>query len=200
VEVALAAVDTIDWGPIDLPGPTGEANRLRLVGRGRALCLGPSPAAVAAQAIQALAAGCAVVAVLPRQTPDEARAQTQQNRAAGVDSAVPTPDARADTGAAAEAIARLRQHGAPIAALVGRLDPAALSDLAVDVVALVAMGTAGGDTYLRACRRTLAAREGPIVPLSSDLIRPAAFVHERAVCIDTTAAGGNASLLVGAGD
>jgi RHH-type proline utilization regulon transcriptional repressor/proline dehydrogenase/delta 1-pyrroline-5-carboxylate dehydrogenase len=45
----------------------------------------------------------------------------------------------------------------------------------------------------------LAARSGPIVPLVSEVLNPAAYAHERAVCVDTTAAGGNASLLAGAG-
>ena len=44
-------------------------------------------------------------------------------------------------------------------------------------------------------RRALAAREGAIVPLVADAGEVARYVHERHVCIDTTAAGGNASLL-----
>src|SRR5690606_37685672 len=55
----------VDFGPVDLPGPTGESNTLVLAPRGRALCLGPSPDTVFAQAIQALAAGNAVLAVAP---------------------------------------------------------------------------------------------------------------------------------------
>jgi RHH-type proline utilization regulon transcriptional repressor/proline dehydrogenase/delta 1-pyrroline-5-carboxylate dehydrogenase len=31
--------------------------------------------------------------------------------------------------------------------------------------------------------------------LVSEVIKPGTYVHERAVCIDTTAAGGNATLL-----
>ena len=47
-------------------------------------------------------------------------------------------------------------------------------------------------------RQALAARDGPIVPLVTELINPVAYAHERSVCVDTTAAGGNASLLAGA--
>ena len=51
---------------------------------------------------------------------------------------------------------------------------------------------------LRAVRRALARRSGPVLPLVSEPISPNAYVHERAVCIDTTAAGGNATLLAAA--
>ena len=34
-----------------------------------------------------------------------------------------------------------------------------------------------------------------IVPLVSEVLNPVAYAQERAVCVDTTAAGGNASLL-----
>jgi RHH-type transcriptional regulator, proline utilization regulon repressor / proline dehydrogenase / delta 1-pyrroline-5-carboxylate dehydrogenase len=40
---AMTAVATLDYGPVDLPGPTGEANTLTLVPRGRVLCLGRMP-------------------------------------------------------------------------------------------------------------------------------------------------------------
>ena len=56
-------------------------------------------------------------------------------------------------------------------------------------------GTAG---EARALRRALAGRGGPIVPLVGEALYPAAYAHERAVCVDTTAAGGNASLLAAA--
>jgi RHH-type transcriptional regulator, proline utilization regulon repressor / proline dehydrogenase / delta 1-pyrroline-5-carboxylate dehydrogenase len=51
---------------------------------------------------------------------------------------------------------------------------------------------------VRVVRDVLAERKGPIVPLVTELLYPAAYAHERAVCVDTTAAGGNASLLAGA--
>lgn len=48
--------------PTDLPGPTGEANSLRLRGRGVIACLGPDSACFAAQAARALGTGNAIVA------------------------------------------------------------------------------------------------------------------------------------------
>ena len=54
----------------------------------------------------------------------------------------------------------------------------------------------GGDPPLR---RALASRDGPILPFITARIDPTAYAHERAVCVDTTAAGGNAELLARAG-
>jgi len=53
----------------------------------------------------------------------------------------------------------------------------------------------GDAETLRGLRRALASRQGPIVGIVSERINPMAYVHERAICVDTTAAGGNASLL-----
>lgn len=47
----------------------------------------------------------------------------------------------------------------------------------------------------RTFERALARRTGPIVPLLRGPLQPAHVLHERHVCIDTTAAGGNAALL-----
>jgi RHH-type proline utilization regulon transcriptional repressor/proline dehydrogenase/delta 1-pyrroline-5-carboxylate dehydrogenase len=55
-------------GPIasfDMPGPTGESNRLSLHGRGVVLCLGPTARAAEIQARAARAAGAAAVLVAP---------------------------------------------------------------------------------------------------------------------------------------
>ncbi|RMF35033.1 MAG: bifunctional proline dehydrogenase/L-glutamate gamma-semialdehyde dehydrogenase PutA, partial [Alphaproteobacteria bacterium] len=50
---------------LDMPGPTGESNRLRLFPRGVVLCLGPDAAALEEQRAMARAAGCVPVAVAP---------------------------------------------------------------------------------------------------------------------------------------
>jgi RHH-type proline utilization regulon transcriptional repressor/proline dehydrogenase/delta 1-pyrroline-5-carboxylate dehydrogenase len=157
---AIAAAASIDFGPVDLPGPTGEANTLTLFPRGRVLCLGPDADTLLAQAIQALAAGNAVLGVAP--------------------------------GAPA-ALQPLTGKGLPIAALDGRPDAVESRSLAVDVVAF-----SGQPEAAKKIRQVLAARSGPIVPLVSEVLNPAAYAHERSVCVDTTAAGGNASLLAGA--
>jgi len=62
---AMAAAAATDIGPVDLPGPTGEANQLRLEPRGVALCLGPDAASLMDQAVRALAMGCGVLAAAP---------------------------------------------------------------------------------------------------------------------------------------
>ena len=128
----------VQAGVLDLPGPTGESNRLHVVPRGTLLCLGPTPEDVAAQIEVAKAAGCGFMA--------EAM----------------DPD-------------RLRS-GKGFAAVAWFGD------------------TAG----LRQVRLALSEREGALLPL---LTRPAEIGRlqlERHVCIDTTAAGGNASLMAAA--
>jgi RHH-type proline utilization regulon transcriptional repressor/proline dehydrogenase/delta 1-pyrroline-5-carboxylate dehydrogenase len=151
-DVVQAALDAAAPGaaPIrtmDMPGPTGESNRLSLFPRGRILCLGPGTEAAAAQAAEARAAGAAAVTVAP---------------------------------------------GGDVA---GRLDPGALEWLrGVDAVAWWGTAEPG-----RALRRALAARDGPLVPLVTERGGLAALVHERHLCIDTTASGGNAALLAAGG-
>ncbi|MEP9371535.1 bifunctional proline dehydrogenase/L-glutamate gamma-semialdehyde dehydrogenase PutA [Mesorhizobium sp. KR1-2] len=157
---AIAAAAALDYGQVDLPGPTGEANTLALTPRGRALCLGLDAETLLAQVVQALAAGNAVLAVAP--------------------------------GAPA-ALHALIGKGLPIAAIDGEVLAEALASLDLGVV-----GFSGDAGHAKKIRKALAARKGPIVPLVGEVIYPAAYAHERAVCVDTTAAGGNASLLAGA--
>ncbi|MFC5583592.1 bifunctional proline dehydrogenase/L-glutamate gamma-semialdehyde dehydrogenase PutA [Nitratireductor kimnyeongensis] len=154
---AMAASAALDQGPLDLPGPTGEANTLMLTPRGRALCLGVDDEVLLAQVVQALSGGNVVLAVHP-----EAR----------------------------RILKPLLGQGLPLEAADGTVSPDVLTALAVDLVA-----ANGGADWLRTLRRALAMREGAIVPLIVEPIYPAAYAHERAICVDTTAAGGNASLL-----
>ncbi|WP_309085870.1 bifunctional proline dehydrogenase/L-glutamate gamma-semialdehyde dehydrogenase PutA [Chelativorans sp.] len=156
----LAAAAALDLGPVDLPGPTGEANSLQLTPRGRVLCLGAGMETLAAQVVQALAAGNSVLAV---------------------------------ANGATASLQPLLKAGLPLAAIDGSVDPEVLKSLPVNLVA-----AAGDREWLAALSRALAVREGQIVPLVTELLYPAAYVHERSVCVDTTAAGGNASLLAAA--
>jgi RHH-type proline utilization regulon transcriptional repressor/proline dehydrogenase/delta 1-pyrroline-5-carboxylate dehydrogenase len=87
-------------------------------------------------------------------------------------------------------LAPLTVKGLPLAAVEGAIDPESLQDLSVDLAAF-----AGDAATMRKLRRALASRPGPIVGIVSEKINPMAYVHERAICVDTTAAGGNASLL-----
>jgi RHH-type proline utilization regulon transcriptional repressor/proline dehydrogenase/delta 1-pyrroline-5-carboxylate dehydrogenase len=61
------------------------------------------------------------------------------------------------------------------------------------------VASAAGGAELRAIRQALAARDGPLVPLVTETAVPERFMVERHVCVDTTAAGGNAALLAEAG-
>ncbi len=85
--------------------------------------------------------------------------------------------------------------GAPLAALNGGLEPAALRSLA----GFAAAASAAEAPILRLMRVALAVREGDIVPLITEAIAPHRYVVERHLCVDTTAAGGNASLLAATG-
>lgn len=156
---AQAALDTYQsssnqLGPklmeiTDMPGPTGESNRLSVFSKGVILCLGPTADAAKAQIYKAASLGCATLGIAPGLS-------------------------RAGT-------------------LNGVLESEALKTLSgVDGVAC------WGDTeFQRTVRQALADRDGPILPLiSSDDFSPCLL--ERHVCIDTTAAGGNASLLASA--
>ena len=51
----------------------------------------------------------------------------------------------------------------------------------------------------RACAQALAARAGALVPLITEADPAPRLVLERHLCIDTTAAGGNAALLAASG-
>jgi RHH-type transcriptional regulator, proline utilization regulon repressor / proline dehydrogenase / delta 1-pyrroline-5-carboxylate dehydrogenase len=118
---------------LDLPGPTGESNRLYAVPRGAVLCLGPSPEDLAEQRGMAGAAGCSSV--------------------------------------------------------TGSLDTASHFD------AVVWFGDEAG---LRDLRIALSRRDGPIVPIITSRDQAGRLQLERHVCIDTTAAGGNATLMAAA--
>ena len=122
-------------GALDLPGPTGESNRLHVAPRGTLLCLGPGEADVAAQKVMAEAASC--------------RAE-----AARLDAG------RLATGSGFDAVAWF--------------------------------GDAAG---LKEIRVALSRRAGALLPILAGPEEIGRLQVERHVCIDTTAAGGNASLM-----
>jgi len=67
-----------------------------------------------------------------------------------------------------------------------------------DLTSLVGIGGAiwwGDEVQGRAFAKALAQRSGPIIPLITGMPDAAYVLHERHVCIDTTASGGNAALL-----
>ena len=118
-------------------------------------------------------------------TPEVAVAQAIQAIGAGCGALIVVP------GAATSMAGALIAAGAPLVALDGTLDPETLVDL--EGIAVVA--AAGASDWTRSLRVALAEREGAILPLVTESIAPSRYVLERHLCIDTTAAGGNASLL-----
>ncbi len=167
---ARAALDaaTPFFGAVDaLPGPTGESNHLTLHGRGIALCLGGEggAAVLAAQAVLTLAAGNAV--------------------------ALGGRDGAAVAGAIGPALKRAGAPAGLLAALSGDdgvRQAAELPELGVVVLD-------GDDELATRVRRELAARSGRRVPLIALADGVDLFATERVVSIDTTASGGNATLL-----
>ena len=168
--IASAALDaaTPFFTAVDpLPGPTGESNHLTLHGRGVALCLGGESglSALLMQSLLALAAGNAV-----------ALGGMEADHLAG------------------ELGPLLRGAGLPdgLFAAVADDDPA---HLAATMPELGVVVMDGDEPVATPVRRALAARSGRRVPLIALADGIDLFATERVVSIDTTASGGNASLL-----
>ena len=96
--------------------------------------------------------------------------------------------------AAAERQARaVRDLGGIAVAATGHVAPETLRDLD-GISGALHWGEA---TDARAYAESLSQRNGPILPLITGLPDTGHVLHERHVCVDTTAAGGNAALLGG---
>ncbi|WP_172293879.1 bifunctional proline dehydrogenase/L-glutamate gamma-semialdehyde dehydrogenase PutA [Pseudoruegeria sp. HB172150] len=135
IDAAIQAVKPIET--VNLPGPTGESNRLTRVARPPLLCLGPG-------------------------------AQAAENQL--------------------QAIERLGGTGI---AYPETLAPGDLTDLQGFSGAV----WWGDDGTARSFAMALAERAGPILPLITGALTAPDVQLERHLCIDTTAAGGNAALL-----
>ncbi len=118
---------------------------------------------------------------------EAAMAQAVQALRAGCPVVIVAPGAQA-------AVHPLIDAGAPAMGLDGTVAAGTLAD----ITGVVSVAAAGPEAWTRALRMALADRPGPIVPLETALIAPERYVVERHLCIDTTAAGGNASLLAAA--
>src|SRR6056297_730011 len=107
--------------------------------------------------------------------------------------------------AALEQAAHARAAGCPALAVAPGLSEAEGVDGVIEPETLVALpGIAavafwGEAATARALRRALAERDGPILPLIRAADLAPHCVTERHLCVDTTASGGNASLLARAG-
>ncbi|WP_375057957.1 bifunctional proline dehydrogenase/L-glutamate gamma-semialdehyde dehydrogenase PutA [Zobellella sp. DQSA1] len=148
----------LDATPEEMPGPTGELNRLRCCARGTVLCLGPDRDSALKQAGTALSQGNAVVVVAPGM---------------------------------GQALAGAEAAGIPAIGLDGLLQPVALET----VTGFEAVASHAGTATLRQYRVALSHRDGALLPLVTEQDVPERFVIERHLCVDTTAAGGNASLI-----
>ena len=126
-----------------MPGPTGESNRLRLRGRGVFLAISPwnFPLAIfLGQVIAALMAGNAVVAKPAEQTPL----------------------------IASEAIRLLHEAGVPASALHLVLGDGNIGAALVAHADVAGVVFTGSTEIARSINRTLAAKDGPIVPLIAE--------------------------------
>ena len=129
--------------PRDLPGPTGELNQLSLHGRGVFVCISPwnFPLAIfMGQVTAALAAGNAVIAKPAEQTPL----------------------------VAAEAVRLLLDAGVPKNVLHVAPGGGAIGAALTAHPAVAGVAFTGSTDTAREINQTLAAREGPIVPLIAE--------------------------------
>jgi RHH-type proline utilization regulon transcriptional repressor/proline dehydrogenase/delta 1-pyrroline-5-carboxylate dehydrogenase len=140
-----AARARADFGrPLELPGPTGESNRLELAGRGVFACISPwnFPLAIfTGQVAAALAAGNAVVAKPAEQTPLTAR----------------------------RAVDLLHEAGVPREALhlaIG--DGEAVGAPLVSHPAIAGVAFTGSYETAKAIERAIAARDGPLAVLVAE--------------------------------
>lgn len=81
--------------------------------------------------------------------------------------------------------------GLPVAVVEGLVVPGALTT----AKGFAAVTSNADISTLRDYRQALAARDGVLLPLITEVNAPERFVMERHLCVDTTAAGGNASLI-----
>ncbi|MGY4572862.1 bifunctional proline dehydrogenase/L-glutamate gamma-semialdehyde dehydrogenase PutA [Bradyrhizobium pachyrhizi] len=126
-----------------MPGPTGESNVLELHGRGAFVAISPwnFPLAIfLGQVTAALMAGNAVIAKPAEQTPR----------------------------IAAEAVALLHQAGVPPSALHLVQGDGAVGAVLVAHTAIAGVVFTGSTEVARSINRTLAAKDGPIVPLIAE--------------------------------
>ncbi|MFC4257734.1 bifunctional proline dehydrogenase/L-glutamate gamma-semialdehyde dehydrogenase PutA [Marinobacter lacisalsi] len=158
VPILGEAPHPLDDDAEELPGPTGELNRLSNHPRGLVLCLGPDRETALEQAATALSQGNRVVVIAP-----------------GVE----------------DTLKKAAEAGLPVVSSAGLLEPEAL----VSVEGFHAVVSCAETELLKQYRQALAKRDGALLPLITEHTLDQRYVIERHLCIDTTAAGGNASLI-----
>ena len=159
LEVVFGYVpEALDAHSEELPGPTGELNRLSCHARGVVLCLGPDSENLMKQVKMALSQGNRVVAIAP---------------------------------GAEQALSAANSAGLPVVALDGLVAAESLTAISE----FHAVTSAAPTPVLTAYRQALAKRDGALIPLITEQSLAERFVIERHLCMDTTAAGGNATLI-----
>ena len=110
--------------------------------------------------------------------------------------ALATGNAVLGVGIESQLVANLQSSGIPI--LQSQVIPdSATVTLCSDLAGITVDGCP--QELLRAIRLELASRQGAIIQLTTDQGAPWLFLVEKSVCIDTTAAGGNARLFIESG-
>ena len=172
---ALGFVQSHFHPTIDLPGPTGESNRLSMEPVGTVLCVqGDNEAFWVAQVVQSLLLGNTVI--MAGHNASSHCEELSQWLAQTQDHSSNTDNLQAmDTDLNAESLKEFISSA--------ELDAVAISD---------------GTAIIRTIRQLLSMRDGPIVSIAGTLFDISPLVSEKSLCIDTTAAGGNASLLASA--
>ena len=170
VKDALRLVAALGPPSVELKGPTGEQNLLLLHGRGIVLCLGDGNGADhdagTAMAVQAALAMALGNAVLLAEDSDKQAVE--------------------------QIFAACRRVGIPRGLIFSAGGTAEMLALVPDVSAVAFCGD--GEAVWR-LRVILADRPGPRVALIEVLNDAGRFVTERVISVDTTASGGNATLL-----
>ena len=90
-----------------------------------------------------------------------------------------------------DAVNQAAKAGLPITGVEGLLEPEALAT----VDGFEAVVSCGVQSLLKQYREALARRDGALLPMITEHTLDQRFVIERHLCVDTTAAGGNASLI-----
>ncbi len=174
-----AMLDTHFHITIDLPGPTGESNRLSMEPAGTFLVVLEDNAEECVLFLLALlsAGNGAVVAganaELICSSLVDAVKNTLQSHVGDTNLSLTLPSLIAIESAVNPDSVKSINH---------------LSGLCVSPL----------NASIHAFRKTLARRDGPIVPLLTSAFDICPMIHENTLCIDTTAAGGNAKLLANA--
>ncbi len=178
-------LDTHFHPTIDLPGPTGESNRLSMLPAGTALVIGRGDVTELIMFILALlSAGNAVVVI-----DKSVNAGIGKTLHTALKAALKTADKsnNSDTNEASE------EHAYKI--LLTTIDTELHAEDLDALTGYHVLCFSGRQDEIVSYRKMLAKKEGEIIPLIVSAGDICPMIRETTLCIDTTAAGGNASLL-----